>query len=334
MNLETLHKYKEDGLLRCQTHPTLPLTIWNYTEKVQDEKLWDEVTLACRGLVTMDETGEVVARPFKKFFNMEEGMHTPTERYDVYNKMDGSLGIAFYYSNQWIFASRGSFTSEQAIKGGRMFREKFQQSHFSKDSTYMFEVIYPENRIVVDYAGAERLVLLGRIGTKSGHEYSLDWFRKNEYDVVREYIIKDYTRLKSLIGNNFEGFVIRFSNGDRMKIKGEEYLRLHKIMTEVSTTGIWESLKNGDDIAELLKDVPDEFYDKIDEYAEELVSQYIMLEAEYNWIFNKLRGIEDRAEFAELAKRFKYPQLLFKMLDGSDYSEALWRIIKPEFRKL
>lgn len=76
MDLQTLHKYKEDGLLRCQTHPTLPLTIWNYTEKVQYEKLWDEVTLACRGLVTMDETGEVVARPFKKFFNMEEGMHT------------------------------------------------------------------------------------------------------------------------------------------------------------------------------------------------------------------------------------------------------------------
>ena len=31
MNIETLHKYYEDGWLIKQTHPTLPLTIWNYS---------------------------------------------------------------------------------------------------------------------------------------------------------------------------------------------------------------------------------------------------------------------------------------------------------------
>lgn len=333
MNLNTLHKYYEEGWLIKQTHPTLPLTIWNYSQATQYEGKWDEITLQCRGLVT-DEMGNVVARPFKKFFNMEEEKHTETEEYEVYEKMDGSLGIAFYYDGKWIFASRGSFTSEQAIKGGEMFKDKFQQSHFSKDSTYMFEIIYPENRIVVDYVGAERLVLLGRIGTHSGKEYGLDQFRKNKYDVVRQYSTNKYRNLKNLIGNNFEGFVVKFSNGDRCKIKGEEYIRLHKIMTEISTKSVWECLSSGNDIYKILEDVPDEFFDKIDEYVEELTSQYIRLEAEYNWIFNKLRTIEDRAEFANLAKRYKYPQLLFKMLDGSDYSETLWRIIKPEFRKL
>ena len=42
-----LNKYHEDGLLYKQVHPTLPLVIWNYTEKVQYEKLWDEITLMC-----------------------------------------------------------------------------------------------------------------------------------------------------------------------------------------------------------------------------------------------------------------------------------------------
>ena len=74
--LEKLQKYLEDGLLYNQVHPTLDLTIWNYTEKVQYEGLWDEITLMCRGLVT-NSKGEIVARPFKKFFNMEEGKHTP-----------------------------------------------------------------------------------------------------------------------------------------------------------------------------------------------------------------------------------------------------------------
>jgi hypothetical protein len=58
--IETLEKYYEDGLLYKQTHPTLPLTIWNYTPKVQYENIWDEITLQCRGMVT-DDNGNVVA---------------------------------------------------------------------------------------------------------------------------------------------------------------------------------------------------------------------------------------------------------------------------------
>jgi hypothetical protein len=96
--LETLEKYYEEGLLYKQVHPTLPLTIWNYSEKVQYEGLWDEITLMCRGLVT-DKDGNVVARPFKKFFNLEEGKHTPTSDFDVYMKLDGSLGILFNYES-------------------------------------------------------------------------------------------------------------------------------------------------------------------------------------------------------------------------------------------
>jgi RNA ligase len=119
--LEKLNKYYEDGLLYKQVHPTLPLTIWNYTEKVQYENLWDEVTLMCRGLVT-DDKGDIIAKPFKKFFNIEEGKYTPTENFEVFEKMDGSLGIVFWYEGQWILATRGSFTSDQAIKGTEILK--------------------------------------------------------------------------------------------------------------------------------------------------------------------------------------------------------------------
>ena len=69
--LDTLNKYLEEGLVQKQVHPTLPLTIWNYTPKVQYENLWDEITLMTRGLV-VDDLGNIVARPFAKFFNWEE----------------------------------------------------------------------------------------------------------------------------------------------------------------------------------------------------------------------------------------------------------------------
>lgn len=264
---------------------------------------------------------------------MEEGQHTSTKDFDVYEKMDGSLGIAFYYQDQWVFASRGSFTSEQSIEGAKMFKEQFQESHFIKDMTYIYEIIYPSNRIVVDYGGDWRLVLLGRIATKSGEEYSVDFHREKGYDVVREYKTTDYTKLKELIGSNFEGFVIKFSNGDRMKIKGDEYVRLHKIMTEISTKSVWECLSKGDDIYEMLKDVPDEFFKGIEKYIEELKSEYLIIEAKSMATFNIHKDL-NRKDFAAAIEWNRYSSVLFRMKDDKDYSENIWRFIKPEYKRL
>ena len=344
MNIETLHKYYEDGWLIKQTHPTLPLTIWNYSVNTQYEGKWDEITLQCRGLVT-DELGNIVARPFKKFFNMEEGKHTPTSEFDVYEKMDGSLIIVFWYDGDWVVASRGSFTSEQSVAANELFRKFNNIDMLDTDATYMFELIVKWNRIVVDYGDREELVLLG----VNAPTYECNYDALSAVadalgcDVAKKYDgISDYSTLKGMISDNSEGFVIRFSNGDRMKIKGEEYLRLHKIMTEVSTKSVWEVLSTGGSMDSILTDVPDEFYNKIKEYENELMEQFNILKKEYEWIFNKTRNVYfkvydkefNRGEFAELAKMYKHPSILFALLDGKDISPIIWKIVKPEFKKL
>ena len=338
MDYQILKTYESKGLVRSQTHPTLPLTIWNYTEKVQYESLWDEVTLAARGLVT-DGSGRVVARPFSKFFNVEEGKHTPTQDFEVFEKMDGSLGIVFVYEGQVVYATRGSFASDQA-KWMADWGGKYNFSDIIVEGyTYLFEIIFAQNMIVVNYGGESRLVLLGVIKIDTGEETSWDDLSTFDgWELVKRYDgISDYTTLKGMVKNNQEGFVVRFSNGDRVKIKGEEYLRLHRIMTNLSTTAIWEVLSNGGDILSTLTDVPDEFYDKIHQYSNELMDKYISLENEYHFIFKILGRSDDfefRAGFAERAKRYKYPAILFKMYDDKDYSGLIWKIIKPEFEKL
>jgi RNA ligase len=292
----------------------------------------------CRGLVT-DDKG-IVARPFRKFFNIEEGKHTPTSEFDVYEKMDGSLGILFFYKNEWVFASRGSFTSDQALKFKEIFRNKYKTSHLYHTSTYLFEIIYPENRIVVNYGDTEDVVMLGEINTENGDELDLDYYANSVFNVVKKYDgISDYNTLKGMIENNAEGFVVRFSNGDRMKIKGEEYVRLHKVMTNLSTTAVWEVLSNGESMDELLKDVPDEFYNKIKEYEDELKSRFQLIDTDYYNLFKyiQIKVQEyggDRGTFARLAKEYTYPSLLFGLLDGKDISPNIWKLIKPEFRKL
>ena len=365
MNVETLNKYYENGLLYKQTHPTLPLTIWNYTEKVQYEGLWDEVTVQCRGLITEDTTGKVLVRPFKKFFNYEEVVGKcviPSKGDYVYiqEKMDGSLGILFCYEGEWIMATRGSFTSEQSIRGMEILKRKYSvfDRAWLQEYAYLVEIIYPENRIVVDY-GKEKITFLSVVLNEGWKweptdETELHWtmacsiFTANgikKSDIVKteqHFNFSDelYQSLKEKNENNKEGFVLRFFPGNfRMKIKFEDYVRLHKIMTNLSTTAVWEVLSNGGSMDEILKDVPDEFYDKIKEYENELVSQFNILKREYEYIFMTFQslGLRDggrRKEFAEQALKVKYPSILFALLDGKNISPIIWKIVKPEFKKL
>jgi RNA ligase len=362
ISLEILNQYHGQGLLYKQVHPTLPLTIWNYAEKVQYEGLWDEVTTSCRGLIT-DNVGKIVVQPFKKFFNYEElvGKGVIPEKGDyvyVQEKMDGSLGILFNYDGEWIMATRGSFTSEQAVMGLEIVKEKYFLDSWMQEYAYLLEIIYPENRIVVNY-GVEKVTFLSAVlnGTykwNSTDDTELHWstslmiFKSNgihESDVVKteqhfKFSDELYKSLKEKNETNKEGFVLRFQPGNfRMKIKFEEYVRLHKIMTNLSTTAVWEVLSNGGNMDELLKDVPDEFYDKIKEYEDELKFMFNSLSNDYGIHFRDIQNMMDkvggdRKNFANVAKQYKYPSLLFGMLDGKDVSPIIWKIVKPKFKKL
>ena len=339
--LDILEKYYNDGLLHKQTHPTKDLTIWNYSPKVQYERLWDEITIQCRGLVT-NSKGDIVARPFKKFFNYEEHKpeEIPNEDYVVYEKMDGSLGILFNYENEWILATRGSFTSPQAIKGKEIL-DRHDISAWRKDNTYLFEIIYPENRIVVDYKGEEKLVVIGAFHTETGNEVpdsSLFFMQESGWELVTTYKTwgEGYDLLKEEISNNREGYVIRFKNGFRMKIKGEEYKRLHKILTNISNRDIWEYLKDDKPLDDILDKVPDEFYDWVKGQVSMFTEMFNVTKTMTEFIF--YRDIKDtmtRREAAEtiLSKDKNYHPILFKLLDGKDPSDLIWKNLYPSYSK-
>lgn len=380
--LEILEKYHKDGLLHKQTHPTLDLTIWNYSPKVQYEKLWDDITMQCRGLVT-NSKGDIVARPFKKFFNYEEHKpeDIPNEDFVVYEKLDGSLGILFYYEEEltderryniwfnnnyetgmerffnpnelpdfdnpyyeptpktkgeWILATRGSFTSPQAIKGKEIL-SRHDISAWRKDNTYLFEIIYPENRIVVDYGDEEKLVVIGGIHTETGEEIpdsSLFWTQDSGFEVVTTYKTwgEGYDLLKEEISKDKEGYVIRFKSGFRMKIKGEEYVRLHRILTNVSNRDIWEYLKDGKSFDELLEKVPDEFNDWVKDTVKDLQSQFDKIKVD---VENEFKELINKKEFAEKIKDNPNRSFLFKRLDSysNQLNEMIWNSIYPAYSK-
>jgi len=341
-DIDILNDYIEKGLVVKNDHPTLPLSIYNYSRTTQYEGKWDNITKSCRGLI-LDREGNVVAKSFDKFFNLEEHNpeEIPNEEFEVYEKLDGSLGILFWYQGKWILASKGSFISDQAIKGKNILNSKYNVEPIPKGYTTLVEIIYPENRIVCSYGNDEVLVVLSMVSNASGKELDYDSLLKiNEetgLPVIKKYDgIQDYKTLKTLISKDREGYVVRFRNGFRIKIKGDEYVRLHRILTGFSNVDIWEYLKDKKDLSEFLDKVPDEFDVWVRNTVNELNSQFDGIEKEYQWIFKvtkRVEGIEDRKIFAEYAIRYKHPSILFSMLDNKNYDEIIWKLIRPQYSK-
>jgi RNA ligase len=388
-----LKKYVEDGLIISQRHPVHPLNIYNYSQEVQFEKKWDEITLQCRGLV-IDDHDNVVARPFKKFFNWEEVVHgvPPVQwlmKFEVFEKLDGSLGIGFLYKGEFIISTRGSFTSEQAIRASKIV-EKYRLSlindkdvyeatghRFTGESlTFLFEIIYPENRIVVDYDGQEDLILIGAIHTESGEEVSYESLIRiaeilNCPVVKKHDALGDFESIKALNWNNREGVVVRFENGFRMKIKFEDYVALHRILTNCSSYDIWENLMTFGELPKnLFEKVPDEFYGWVRETRDNIISNYNWIDssarAEYEILSKKLRDSENfDKDFALRIQDNRMSSLLFTLKkidrkqgrgkireningvlierDETDeelleklhkvYSLAIWKKVKPDYSK-
>jgi T4 RnlA family RNA ligase len=340
-NWTLLKEMIDNGYVNVQKHPTHDLFIYNYAPKAQYERVWNEVTLACRGLI-MDAENRIVARPFTKFFNLGEmeNQHIPNESFEVFEKLDGSLGILYWIDNQAFIATRGSFSGEQAVKATEILRSKY--AHVLNDSeipqaelrgvnknwTYLFEIIYPENRIVVDYGAMEDIVLTAIIDTQTGEDLPLDDIG---FPIVKRYDgINDIHLLKELEEENREGFVIKYRNGLRYKVKFVEYMRLHRIITQVSSINIWEYLAADMPFDDILDRVPDEFYDWVKATSTDLKTQYQAIENQCKADFKIL---DSRKECALYYMTCAYPSVLFKMLDGQPYKDVIWKMLRPQFQK-
>ncbi|MFB8076890.1 RNA ligase [Streptomyces sp. NPDC056013] len=248
------------GHVTRKRHPRLPLSIYTYTRACQYAQHWNEATTRCRGLVADDDAdGRIVALPLPKFFNVSEhaagrpyAPPLPDEPFEVYDKVDGSLGVVFHYDGRWHVASKGSFTSVQATWAQRRL-DAADTAGLTPGVTYLAEILYPGNRIVVNYGDRRDLVLLAafdRDGTEVPlAEAATGW--QGVGSVVRTWPAMDLAELVALTesntlpdghratGTDAEGFVLRFASGRRAKAKLAEYVRLHKVLTGVTERDIW-----------------------------------------------------------------------------------------------
>lgn len=331
-----------DRLVAGTRHPTLPFTIYNYTPAAQYTRTWTPVTRTCRGLI-VDDDGVVHARPFPKFFNYGEDTldRIPQSPPLVFDKLDGSLGIIYPTPDGPAVATRGSFTSDQAVWATEWLRQHHPTFAQPAGVTTLCEIVYPANRIVVDYGDWAGLSLLGAIDIATGADidwWTIDWWDGERAEVHGELDIDAAHRLAT--SDRYaraEGVVLVWPRPDRpafrLKVKHPDYVRLHRIVTGLSTRSVWEALTLGQ-ADELITGVPDEFHPWLRDVIDDLTAAYTAIAnvaaAQLEQAKTAAGPDATRGELAEHIKRTDYPGICFAMLDGKRYADRIWRMVKPD----
>jgi RNA ligase len=134
----------------------------------------------------------------------------------------------------------------------------------NKNHTMIFEIVYPGNRIVLDYKGLEKNIRLGHVNNDTGliEERNLGVLYGGTL-VSHEMTFADALALP--IPDDEEGYVLDIRSFDvpnsirgHLKLKGDRYKELHGAIFGLSERKIWEAMGRGEDMDEFTSALPDE----------------------------------------------------------------------------
>lgn len=357
LDTDLLKKRIADGYIICRSHPKdNKLLIYNYTKQCQIEWVWDDVITKCRGLICYDNT--IIARPIDKFFELDHYdveffESRKGEKYEITEKLDGSLGI-FYYVRHDLYgiSTMGSFTSNQAIFATKLLNSRYKDTlefniieSAKKGYTILFEIIYPENRIIVNYGKKEDIIIIAVKNIETGLEMLnelMQFYYGDHFHIVKNYKFKEnFETIKNINEKNKEGFVVRYLKDNfRIKIKFEEYILLHKSHSEIFIHRLWELLYHNKDIDEYLNYHHDDVANQMMEFLDDLRKKFHIQEIFYLLKYGsyyRVYGKFDKKHFAEWAYKNSVDacerSVMFNMYNNREYSKLIYEKIKPENRR-
>jgi len=316
--LEDLHiKYAID-IKRHGRYNNLVLLKYNAI----DSPMGEEIVQECRGLI-LDENKdwEIVSCPYFKFFNYgeresEKNIDWTTAK--VYEKIDGSLMTLYWYDNEWQVSSSGMPDAQGEVSDfgftfEKLFWDVWEELGYilPKDTSkcYMFELMTPYNRIVVQHK-KNSIVLHGVRDLKTLKELDPYFIAlKHEWQCVCTFSLRNLDEIltvcKELNPIESEGYVVCDANFNRIKVKSPQYVALAHIKDGMSVKRILEIIRANES---------DEFLNYFPEFKDlyrDIKLKYDNFVSEMEKFYSKIKDIQDQKSFALEAVKSKYPAVLF-----------------------
>lgn len=308
------------------------LAIFNYDI---DADFSNSIVQEARGIIIDLDTLKVVCWPFRKFGNWQESyvdeIDWSTAR--VQEKIDGSIIKLYYYNDQWNWATNGMINAKDANCSylSKTFLDSikdainYSQINFeslNKNYTYIFELVTPDNKIVIDYK-YNKLFHLGTRNNENGEEYNIDIGieKPKEYALTSfEEAIDAAANLNKENGVEHEGFVVVDGNWHRIKIKTQEYINIHHVINNHILTKkkmIEYILEGGESLRIIKENVPE--YKHVIMYYE-----YKLEELKYN-LFQFIRYAQN------LYKEYSFERkAVVKQINGHPFMAFAMRNLDNE----
>jgi len=319
----------------------------------------------CRGIILDEESNyKIVCKPFDKFFNYGEELAADIDwdSAKIQEKVDGSILKLWWAerlqhfvlsTNGTIFAENTSvmFPSINIKTFHDMFYsvfdgivEKFpfaKHDDVFKKYTHIFEVVGPENRVVVPYKENDLYYLtsinIDNYSEKKFYEYFGVLSYPKEYHLSSLEDVLEFTKREDFNSFKNEGFVVKDKFNNRIKVKTEDYLRVHRLRGENNPTPKrFLELMRSNEQEEFLSYFPEyrEMYDRfVRDYLLNVDQVFKKLDHEF---YSMKEKSNSRKEFASYAVKSENPAFLFQMYDEKvkDYKEFLESLSDDKILKL
>ena len=311
----------------------------------------DEIVRNCRGHIIDLVNMKYVCRPFLKFGNYYESYipEIDWKTAQIQEKIDGSIVKLWFYDGAWRWSSNsviyaqdcylhhGEFSMSWLIRDAENYKD-IPFDKLNKEYTYIFELVSPYNRIVINYPRTY-LYHTGTINNSTGQEYIVDIGIEHPktYKIANRSLESVLQKAKEF-DTLHEGFIVCDGSFNRVKVKTEEYLRLHYSMTnKLSEKQALETLQANDEealyaIKSNIELAPDMLYY---EYKYAVLKKEITHYISYAMaLYQQLKC--DRKAFALSLEDSPYKIFAFKAIDNPaiGVSERLRDITIPLLKKL
>lgn len=299
--------------------------------------------LECRGLI-FDNDGKLIRRPFEKFFNYGEKDTFQTvdwsKNHIVMDKRDGSMIAAFMLDGKVRFGTRAGIT-DHSLKAEERHMTNELESECSDwieaGYTPIFEWTAPDNRIVLDYEKSElRLLAIRHMTTgKYAHcdgEIPSAWTNPmgikfvDTFDMI--FTAQNITNLKET-EKNIEGYVVYFPhNGERIKIKTDEYSQMHRAVSYFHREDMILPTVLDQTYDDILPSLSVDRKEKLETYAAKILEEFEILskDVKIKFVVWNVKFEGNRKEFALCVQKNADKRLMpvfFRLLDGADIKQVL-----------
>jgi len=345
-----LHRLGLDSLcqqyyIKANRHQKYPnLVCLKYSQI--DSPMGEKIVQQCRGIIlNEDHYWQVVSYSYNKFFNYGEPFAEQIDwsQATVYDKLDGSLMVLYFYDGQWQVQSSGTADATGNVGGlnltfAQLFWQVWQEMGYQlpQETNYCFsfELMTPYNRIVVRQE-SKKIVLHGVRNILTLKEEKPEaWASKYGWEVVQCFPLSNWSEIMEAAAKlepmYAEGYIVCDRNFNRVKVKSPQYVAIAHLRDNFSTRRMLEIILNNEG---------DEFltyYPEWREIYEKMLAQYHQTVQKIETVYQQYQHIPEQKDFALAIKHLPYSGILFALRAGKSHSvkESLRLTSLPKVEQL